>query len=332
MLRPWTPEAILEMARGFQPACVLAAAADLDVFDLLRDQPLCAEEIADRLESNSRGVTILLDALTALGVLDKQEGRYALPPGADEFLTSTGRRSVLAMLQHQANCLRRWAELGRVIKTGRPADRTPSIRGEAADLAAFIGAMDNIGAPIAAQVVSDVGPPPFSHLLDIGGASGTWTITFLRARPAAGATIFDLPPVIPMAEQRIRDAGLKDRVRFAAGDFERDALPPGADLAWVSAIIHQNSRTQNRRLYGAVFEALVPGGRILVRDLIMKPSRTDPVAGALFAVNMLVGTPAGGTYTFEETREDLLAAGFSDVQVLRATEGMDSVIGAKKQE
>jgi ubiquinone/menaquinone biosynthesis C-methylase UbiE len=191
--------------------------------------------------------------------------------------------------------------------------------------------MDNVCAPIAADVVAAIGPPPFSHLLDVGGASGTWTIAFLQARPEATATIFDLPHVIPMAEQRIRAAGFAKRVRLVAGDFERDALPAGADLAWISAIIHQNSREQNRRLYSAVAFVLAPAGRVLIRDMIMKPSRTEPAVGALFAVNMLVGTPAGGTYTLEEIREDLDAAGFDQVQVLRSTEGMDSVIGAKKK-
>ena len=90
-----------------------------------------------------------------------------------------------------------------------------------------------------------------------------------------------------------------------------DALPPGADLAWVSAIVHQNTRAQNRALFTAVFEALTPGGRIAIRDILMEEDRTRPVAGALFAVNMLVATQGGGTFTLAELREDLVAAGFA---------------------
>jgi hypothetical protein len=107
-------------------------------------------------------------------------------------------------------------------------------------------------------------------------------------------------------------------------------LPRGADLAWVSAIVHQNSREQNRQLFARLFEALDPGGQVLIRDILMDPSRTTPVAGALFAVNMLVNTEQGGTFSFEELRDDLAAAGFTNAQVLRRDEGMHSIISAFK--
>ena len=133
-----------------------------------------------------------------------------------------------------------------------------------------------------------------------------------------------------MAEQRISEARMHDRVKLVAGDFLVDPLPPGADLAWVSAIVHQNSREENRRLFSAVGEALNDEGQILVRDVLMDSSRTSPVAGALFAVNMLVATEAGGTFTFDELQEDLEAAGFADVVVLRRDAGMNSIIRAVK--
>ena len=133
-----------------------------------------------------------------------------------------------------------------------------------------------------------------------------------------------------MARQRLADAGLAERVRLVAGDFMEDPLPAGADLAWVSAIVHQNSRAQNRELFAKVFTALAPGGRIAIRDLVMEPSRTRPVAGALFALNMLVGTVGGGTFTFDELREDMEAAGLTHPALLRRDEGMNSVVVAAK--
>src|ERR1035438_10241133 len=173
-------------------------------------------------------------------------------------------------------------------------------------------------------------PLESTHLLDVGGASGTWTIAFLEANPSGTATIFDLPHVIPMARKRLRKLGLSGRVRAVAGDFYRDELPRGADLAWVSAIVHQNSREQNRRLFRKVFRALEPGGRIAIRDVVMEESRTAPVSGALFAVNMLVGTPGGGTFTFRELKEDLRRAGFAGVRLARRGEGNDSVLVARR--
>lgn len=234
------------------------------------------------------------------------------------------------MAQHQANCLRNWAQLARVVKTGRPAERRPSVRGMAGDREAFIGAMHSVSVPNADRVVRGLQPLRFRHVLDVGGASGTWTIAFLRACPMARATLFDLPRVIPLARRRLNAAGLGSRVRLVGGDFMSDPLPSGADLAWVSAIVHQNSRGQNRILFSKVFQALVPGGRIAIRDVLMDESRTQPIAGALFAVNMLVATEGGGTFTFTELREDLEAAGFTRAVILRQDQAMNSVVGAMK--
>lgn len=330
MPKDWTADEILALARSYQSACVLAAAADLDLFSVLPDKPLDGEEVARRLSADHRGTRIILDALVALQLLDKREGRYVLAAGLRQVLTHEQPRSVLAMAQHQANCLRRWAQLAGVVQSGMPAERESSIRGEEADEIAFVGAMHDVSAPVADEVINDLQPLNFSHLLDLGGASGTWTISFLRSNPHAVATLLDLEHVIPLAEQRISGAGMSDRVKLVAGDFLVGRLPRGADLAWVGAIVHQNSRDENRRLFSAIHEALMDGGQILIRDILMHDSRTSPVAGALFAVNMLVATDAGGTFTFDELREDLEAAGFVDVAVLRRDEGMNSVVRAKK--
>ena len=165
-------------------------------------------------------------------------------------------------------------------------------------------------------------------MLDIGGGPGTWTIAFLRAAPEAGATLFDLPAAVSIAKKNFAEAGLADRVTLVEGNFYTDALPEGADLAWLGAICHQNSRQQNRDLFANVHDALVDNGTLVIRDVIMEPCHTSPVGGALFAVNMLVGIEAGGTYTFDEYREDLCAAGFARVELIHRDELMNSLIHA----
>jgi len=234
------------------------------------------------------------------------------------------------MVRHLANCLGRWAQLARITQTGKPAERVPGIRGEAADQAAFIGAMHNFSAPVADEVVGRLKPLGFSHLLDIGGASGTWTMAFLDAVPEARATLFDLPAVIPMARTRLSDTALSDKVTLVAGDYNADDLPAGADLAWLGAICHQNSREQNRALFARIHRALTDDGVVVIRDVVMDPSPTSPERGALFAVNMLVATEGGDTYTFNEYREDLSAAGFDGVTLVHRDEFMNSLIRAKK--
>lgn len=332
MARQWTAGEVLQLASSYQGACVLAAAADLELFDKLAGGDFPADEAARRLGGDLRATSVLLDALAALGLLEKRGDRYHIAENVLGLLSGRGAGNVLAMAQHQANCMRRWVQLARVVKTGRPAEREPSVRGEEADYASFIEAMDNISAPMAPQVVGDLQPQPFRHLLDVGGASGSWTIAFLASYPGATATIFDLPQVIPQAKARIAEAGLGHRVRFVGGDYLVDGLPKGADVAWVSAIIHSLSRQENRKLFASVFAALEQGGRILIRDVFMDESRTSPAYGALFAVNMLTATEGGGTYTLEEVREDLESAGFGGMRVVRKDEGMNAVVEARKAE
>lgn len=330
MTKQWTAEEVMNVARSFQRACVLNAAAELDVFSPLHEKPLTAQALASRLGTDLRATTILLDALTALEFLTKQGDEYCVADNVSQLLSESSPRNVLPMVRHLANCLSRWAQLARVTQTGKPAERIPSIRGETADQAAFIGAMHNFSAPAAAEVVGRLKPLEFSHLLDIGGASGTWTMAFLDAVPDAKATLFDLPDVIPLAVQRIGEAGMADRVRLVPGDFYVDDLPRGADLAWLGAICHQNSREQNRALFAKIYKALDDGGAVVIRDVVMDPSHTSPEGGALFAVNMLVATKGGGTFTFDEYSEDLRESGFGGVTLVHRDEFMNSLIRAKK--
>ena len=183
---------------------------------------------------------------------------------------------------------------------------------------------------VADELVQKLGPPKFRRLLDVGGASGTWTLAFLRAVSGATAIIFDLPDAIEQARHRLAGTEFADRVTLVAGDFYADDLPEGTDFAWVSAICHQHSRRHNRELFAKVFRALSPGGRIALRDVVMEPSRTSPREGALFAVNMLVNTDSGGTFTFNEYADDLQSAGFANPQLQVKHEAMNSVVVAEK--
>ncbi len=332
MAKQWTAEMVLETAWAYQPAAVLVAGAELGMFDVLAEGPMTAESLASGLGTDPAATTQLADAfLTAIELLTKDAGLYALAPGVAEVLTETAPASMLAMVRHSASCMRSWAQLAMVTKTGQPQDRPQSVRGADADLAAFIEAMDEISRPLAPKLVAALGPLKFKHLLDVGGGPGTWTIAFLRAVPGAKATLFDRPQVLPIARRHIDAAGLGDRVSLADGDFQADdALPGGADLAWVSAIVHQNSRQENRELLAKVHASLAVGGQVMIRDIVMDDSHTTPASGALFAINMLVNTPAGGTYTFDELSEDLLASGFAEPVLLHRGEFMDSVIRATK--
>jgi predicted O-methyltransferase YrrM len=324
-----TPNAdtFLQRAHGFQECRILLTAAELDLFTLLAPAPLGVEEIAARLNARGRGLTILLDALAGIGLLSKRDGRYHCEPEVAAYLASDTPDTVLPLVRHSASQWRRWSELTDIVRgTVQPgtAMRTPE------DLRAFIEAMDVVSRPLASSVVAAVNPGSAKSLLDVGGGPGSYTAAFLNAAPEMNATLFDQPDVIEIARQRLDAAGLLERVTLVAGDFYREELPAGHDLALMSAIIHQNSLEQNLALYGKVFRALLPGGRVIIRDHVMQPERTRPRRGAVFAVNMLVSTAGGDCYTFDEVRDGLTQAGFERIRLIKPGENMDALVEAFK--
>ena len=143
----WTTGALLALGRGYQAAAVLLAATELDLFTVLAAEPLTAIEVAARQACNLRATTLLLDALVALGLMLKDGDHYAVPAFLVEALAGDGPHSLLAITRHQANCLRRWAQLAGVVKTGRPAEPPPGVLGELDDQASFIEGMHNLAAP-----------------------------------------------------------------------------------------------------------------------------------------------------------------------------------------
>jgi predicted O-methyltransferase YrrM len=237
---------------------------------------------------------------------------------------------MLPMALHMNELWETWGRLTDAVTLGKNPDwALPSQKSEKSRNA-FIGAMHVVGKRLSMEIAEALDLSPYHKLLDIGGASGTYTIAFLEKNPNMKAVIFDLKSVIPFAEERLKAAGVANRVECVGGDFYTDELPEGCDLALLSAIIHQNSPEQNLELYRKIHRALAPGGTIMIRDHIMDESRTRPPAGAMFAINMLVATEGGDTYTFKEIKECLKQAGFEDIGKIRHGERMDGIVTARK--
>lgn len=327
------PETILRIARQFMESRILLSAVEMDIFTYLDEKPATAHDLSDRLHADLRGLTILLDALAAMGLISKEKDIYLSAAGVAPFLTNKGTKSVLPMLRHLVHLWESWSDLTSKVKgpasTGA-AEPAASPVHDINELHAFIGAMHVVGEPLAQKIAAAVQPGRAKNLIDVGGASGTYTIAFLRAAPEMRATLFDRPAVIPIARERLIEAGLIERVSLVAGNFYEDELPQGHDLALISAIIHQNSPAENVDLFRKVLRALVSGGRIIIRDHVMEPSRTVPREGAIFAVNMLVNTEGGGTYTFDEIRDWLAQAGFVKARLLQTGNHMEALVEAFK--
>ena len=325
-----------QLLNSYQASCILMCAGELDLFaPMLRlSKGVSAMEIAAEAGTNLRGTTMILDALTALEVLQKSGDSYGIPTEYREALDSGNPNSFIPMIRHSANCLRQWGQLAWTVKTGIPASDHASILGPRMDWESFIQAMNSVSCKLVGPLVEKMKQADllsFRHVLDVGSGPGTYTIALLNAVPEAKATLFDLPDSLTIAKKRLADAGLAARTTFVEGDFYRDDLPGGVDFVWLSAIIHQHGRPESRNLYRKIYAALDQGGRLAVRDVVMNPDRTKPAFGAFFGVNMLANTENGMVYTFDEIREDLEATGFVGVQFPIQAEDMSSVVVAKKE-
>lgn len=327
---------------GFMQASVLAALAELDfgTVVLCNGNSCTAAQLAQICACDRRGTEALLDTLVGMGYFVKHQrgadAHYAVEEAYTVCFDSRHPDSCIPLIRHLACVQRSWVQLAQAVKTGVPVERAPSILGADEDRVSFIMAMNAVGRTLLDGVMRSLAEAgvltfarPDVRILDIGGASGTYTEAFLRHLPQSTAVIFDLPVGIAQARKRFAGAELAPRVTLVAGDYTTDDLPGGCDFAWISAIIHQMGRRESRQLYAKARAALNPGGLVAVRDYVMDDDRTTPVDGALFGINMLVNTPHGMVYTFQDIREDLEAAGFTDVKHAVDVPTMCAVVTAR---
>jgi SAM-dependent methyltransferase len=329
MSNEWNEQKLLEVSSSFQECRILLTAAQLDLFTKLEAKPrtvhsLCADE-----GWSPRGLAILMDALAAQGLLDRSsDGHYRVNSSITGLLVKGGRDSILPLVLHRGTMWETWSHLTEIVRTGtNPAHKDIWSR-STEDMEAFIDAMHVIGLQKAEEIADSIDLKSFTRVLDVGGASGTYIMAFLKRAPHMTATLFDLPEVVEMARNRLTESGFIDRVQLVPGDYNTDELPKGHDLVLLSAIIHSNDREGNSRLYSKIYAALAPGGTILIRDYFLDSTRTIPRNVAIFAVNMLAATTGGTSYTFEEVREDLTKAGFKDVRMIREGDHMGQLVAA----
>ena len=209
------PEDILKLARQFMESRILLTAAELNLFTLLDEAPSTAENLAGRLHADLRGLTIILDALSAMGLMIKEPGdAYRSSPDVAACLSDSSPHSVLSMITHANHLWKSWSNLTSKVRGQEPAEIPASAARNADEMRAFIGAMHVVGAPLAQKIVTAVKPGTARNLIDVGGASGTYTLAFLSASPKMKATLFDRPAVIPIARECLAEAGMADRVCF----------------------------------------------------------------------------------------------------------------------
>ncbi|HPS03575.1 MAG TPA: methyltransferase [Candidatus Sumerlaeota bacterium] len=290
------------------------------VFDLL-NEPRSAEEVAEKLGLQRRGVRTMLEDVTASGLLIKEEGRYRNTPTASICLTSDGSVSMHYILQHNLSLWENWSRLEEAVRTGTAprCSQWEKKEGEDKALQAFILGMRDIASLSWTEFEGALDLSARRHLLDIGTGPGTYPIRFLKKYPHLQATLFDLPPVVEIARGEVQAAELDDRVSYRAGSLYEDDFGTGYDVILVSNIIHMIGPEGNRALVRKCYDALVPGGLLVIKDFFVADDYSTPPHALIFALNMLVNTPEGDTYTVKEVGEWTRAAGFQEGRLAHAT-------------
>jgi (2Fe-2S) ferredoxin/predicted O-methyltransferase YrrM len=302
------PDEWVNLIGGFRESRAALTAIELDLFDAV-GQGGSAAEIAARLKASPRAVEMLLNALTVMGMLEKRDGVFHNTAASARYFTSASPDNARMAMMHQVRLWRSWSHLTESVRTGRPAPPDPEPATEA-----FIAAMHRIAAERAPQVVNAVGAAGAKRLLDVGGGSGAYSIAFARANRELRAEILDRPAVLEIARRHIAEAGLTGRIATRAGDLRTDQLGGPFDLVLVSAICHMLSPDENRDLLARCRAALAPGGRIAISDFILTPEKTAPRFGVLFALNMLVNTEGGSSYSQPEYAAWLKETGFGEIR------------------
>ena len=326
-------EPVDRMVQGYREAQILFTAVRLGLFDAVAKEPAGADALAARLEADRRGMRILCDALAALGLLVKEGGAYRCSPAAAEYLLYTSPATKVPMLLHGAKLYERWAGLLDAVKTGVPVpdDRIdPRLWGDEGGFARAMGAIGRESAVMAADALARLGLLSGARaLLDIGGGPGVYAVEMVRRSPTLRATVLDRPDTLEVAQVNVEEAGLADRVTLLPGDAFQDDLGGPYDLVFTSNFLHIFGPEANRRLIRRAAEVLAPGGHLAVKDFLLDPDRTTPQGAALFAVNMLVGTEAGNSYSVEEVHGWFREAGLAPGDTLDLTPQSRLTIGRK---
>ena len=310
----WNPGRLLEVSGSFWQTCALHAAVKLDMFTALGDERLSGEELAARMASTPDGVTRLLNAITAMGLLEKEADRFANTPAAQRFLSKTSSDYIGYMIMHHHHLVDSWSQLDQAVQSGGPVGIRASFD-DPVQRESFLMGMFNTAMNVAPMLIPAVELGSSKHLLDLGGGPGTYAIHFCQKYPELTATVYDLPTTRPFAEKTISAFGLAERIRFQEGNYLEDDLGEGYDAVWMSHILHGEGPDGCRAIIGKAVAACRPGGMLLIHEFILDDDMAaPPICSPFFSLNMLVRTQQGRAYSQSQLEEMLSEAGAGETR------------------
>jgi hypothetical protein len=304
----------MQLAWAYAPPMIVKAAVEHGIFDNLDKGAKTAQELAVAAGVPLRGVRAIANALVGIDLLAKgADGRYSLTPESAAFLVS-GKPSFLGRLiwHTTVQILPRWTKLAEAVEHGKPAGGVNHQEGGVEDL--FPLSYPAAQALAAELRVAGAASPV--SVLDLAAGSGVWSIALAQASPNVSVTAVDWPGVLEVTERMTARFGVADRYKFVAEDLGLADFGHGHHVATLGHILHSEGEARSRELLKKTFAALAAGGTIAIQEFLVDEQRAKNTMGLIFAVNMLVATDDGDTFTFEEIAGWLREAGFVDVRQL----------------
>ncbi|MCY3955862.1 MAG: methyltransferase [Nitrospira sp.] len=295
---------------------ILLTAVKLDLFSALDGRSDSPPDLAKRLSLDERALSLVLNALVAMRVLTKHEGRFANTSVARKHLVKVSPDYVGHLLVLHDSEWMNWGKLEETVRTGASPVRRHVFETNPEMGANVLAVLDRIGrgsGVILAKVLQLGG---VERMLDVGGGAGTNAIAFCREYPGLSATVFDLPSTLQVTERSIKEAGLEDRIAVMPGNFNTDSLGGLYDLVLLSDVLHYQDAQANAALVHKAFAHLTDAGRLVIKDRFLDPDRTSPAWTTAFAVHILVNTEEGQCFTTQEAMEWMTRAGFASVTEL----------------
>jgi len=320
---------LMEIVNAFRLSRIILTAFELKIFDQLAGKSSSSADIALLINADPRATDRLMNVLTGLGLMDKKHGLFTNTAFTEKYLVSSSPAFIGGM-GHTADIWRKWNTLTQAVIKGSSVDIEDNFNERGSYwLESFIAAMHTRGMLAARELASLLDLSGVKRSLDVGGGSGVFTFAFIEKKPEIRGIVFDLPNVVTITKKYIDKYNLGSRVSTLAGNYMSDDFDGRFDLVLMSAIIHINNPEENKVLIRKGVDALEPGGQLVIMDHLMNDDRTEPLQGAVFAINMLVGTKSGDTYTVSEISGWMLAAGLAEIKAINAPSGTQYIIGLK---
>jgi len=326
-----TSEPIMKIMSGTWLAQTLHVAVDLGMFTKIAKGNSTVEKIAKDLSIEKRPAEMLLNACVALSLLVKNGETYGNTPVADKFLVKNSPDYYGDMISlFGVRDVNGWANLKQAVLTNSITKDTLPKRMEDIALAKqFTKAMHSNSVEPAIILSKKFNFSNFTKLLDLGGGSGAYPIILTKQYSNLTATVFDFPNVCSIAKEFIKKEGVESKVNTFNGNFFKDDFPKDHDIILLSQIFHSWGTEENKNLLKKVYDYLPENGMVIINEFLLNEEKTGPLFSALFALNMLIASKKGNTYTEEEIKSWLKDAGFEYQETIPLTGTTTSIIARK---